>query len=127
MLPVQARKHDPWMLLLASSAAYLASYVGREVARARLGGGAPDPRLAQGSVARAVKGAIFGGYNGTVAAAPKPSNGKTFGLRWDATLDRLTCSRCRALNGTVRKVWESPPPLHNNCCCVLHVVEMPTH
>jgi hypothetical protein len=123
-----AKKHDdPWFLLMASSATYLASYVGREVARARLAGTAPDPRYAKGSIVRAIGGAVFGGYNTTVhdMARAAKSRGNIVALRWDSTLDRLTCSRCRSLHGEVRRSWDDPPPAHPSCRCVLHQVEMP--
>jgi hypothetical protein len=123
-----AKKHDdPWFLLMASSATYLASYVGREVARARLAGTAPDPRYAKGSIVRAIGGAVFGGYNTEVhdAAKAAQARGHVVMLRWDATLDRNTCSRCRSLHGEVRRSWDDPPPSHPNCRCVLHPVEMP--
>lgn len=128
LLPAPSKgANNPWPLLIASSAAYLASYVGREIARARMAGTAPNPAYAKGSIVRAIGGAIFGGYNTTthdMARAAK-SRGRVVVLRWDATLDRGTCPRCKALSGQVRPQWDEPPPLHGNCRCILHPVEMP--
>lgn len=38
---------------------------------------------------------------------------------WDATNDMRTCEVCRALHGTTRSVWISPPPRHPRCRCHL--------
>jgi SPP1 gp7 family putative phage head morphogenesis protein len=53
------------------------------------------------------------------------AQGVSLVVRWDATLDMRTCSRCESLHGRTAQLGEVPggeePPIHPNCRCVLQV------
>ena len=51
--------------------------------------------------------------------------------RWDATLDKRVCPRCRALDGTLRPIGvdfaggRDPGHVHANCRCTSHLLFIP--
>lgn len=84
--------------------------------------------VVRGEAQRAIRTALYRGYNETAAATLR-ANG--LARRWDATLDARLCERCNAFDGKVcepgevfRDEYDNPvePPLHPNCRCRLEPV-----
>lgn len=130
------KRNDPWPLLLVASAATVASYVARDVARRKLAGDAWTPKAvalqAKSTIERAGVGAVFGGYGvgqRAVTDIDRPANKTASRLmrRWCATLDRGTCALCRGSDGLTVPLGRSfrpEPPAHPYCRCFCMVIEV---
>jgi SPP1 gp7 family putative phage head morphogenesis protein len=118
----------PALLMLAIAARSLAGSVARSSLLATVEGAASKEEIAKAvteSVKKQIKTAAIASVfiNNNFA---KTTNNKEFKI-WVALLDKRTCPRCSAMNGTViskeKDFKFGNPPLHANCRCFTHYIK----
>lgn len=130
------KEKKKWFLLSSSIGLALAAYVSRAMAQRLLDNKQVDSKEiaseSKQAIKNAVSQAVFTAHNGQfqkdVRDAIKKNitdKNQDYFIRWDATLDSVTCSRCRAMHGKTVPIsgsFSQSPPLHPHCRCVLTIV-----